>query len=82
MLDRLRIPSMVMGGFAVRAWAVPRPTYDADLAVSADGDLLPRLLREFAAAAFDVPPEHAQGFADRIGGMEKLKVTRVAGGSV
>jgi hypothetical protein len=44
-LDRLHVDSMIMGGFAVRSWGVPRPTYDADLAVAAEGEALARVWR-------------------------------------
>lgn len=81
-LDRLGIEFMIMGGFAVRSWGVPRPTYDADLAIAAQGDALAGVLSELRAAGFEVPREHEAEFLDRIGDMEKVKVTRFADGSV
>lgn len=81
-LDRLQVDSMIMGGFAVRSWGVPRPTYDADLAVAAEGEALARVLAALGAAGFEVPPEHEGHFVDRVGAMEKVKVTRFAAGSV
>ncbi len=81
-VDRLGIPYMIMGGFAVRLWAIPRPTYDADLAVDATDEQLARLLGALAEAGFDVPEEHRKDFRDVVGGMQKVKVTRFAGGSV
>jgi hypothetical protein len=80
-LDRAGIPYMVMGGFAVRTWGIPRPTYDADLAVAADGERLAGLLDLLSEAGFDVPEEHRKGFVDRVGGMGKVKVTRFEAGS-
>lgn len=81
-LDRLDLPYAVMGGFAVRAWGVPRPTYDADLAVAVDHDALQRLLDGLEAADFDVPPEFRSGFRDTVAGLEKVKVTRWVEGAV
>ncbi len=81
-LERLRIEYMVMGGFAVRTWAIPRPTYDVDIAVAVDEKTLPLLLEALDAAGFDVPEEHRRGFRDTIAGMEKVKVTRFAEGSL
>ena len=81
-LDGLKVPYMVMGGFAVRAWAIPRPTYDADLAIDVDDDGLARLLDTLQEAGFEVPGEYAGGFRDKVAGIEKVKVTRVAGESV
>jgi predicted nucleotidyltransferase len=75
-IDGERIEYAILGGFAVRTWGVPRPTYDADLAVVAEGTALQKLLDSLAARGFDVPEEHAKGFVDRIAGMGKVKVTR------
>jgi len=60
-LERLKIPYAIMGGFAVRTWGVPRPTYDADLAVSADEKGLNTLLSALEKARFEIPPEHRKG---------------------
>ncbi|MBN2491487.1 MAG: nucleotidyl transferase AbiEii/AbiGii toxin family protein [Planctomycetes bacterium] len=75
-LDRLAIPYAIMGGFAVRTWGIPRPTYDADLAVAAGGTGLQRLLAALEGVGFTVPDEYRGGFLDSVGGMDKLKVTR------
>jgi hypothetical protein len=81
-LDRLNIQYMIMGGFAVRTWAIPRPTYDADLAVSVDEAGMAALLDELGRAGFDVPIEHRKGFRDVVSGMQKVKVTRFDSGSI
>lgn len=70
----------VLGGFAVRVWGIPRPTYDLDVAVGvSDTDLL-HLLTAFEAAGFEVPDAHRAGFLDRVGGMRKCSVQRLDGG--
>ena len=33
LFDRLGIPYAIMGGWAVRVYALPRPTYDVDFTV-------------------------------------------------
>jgi len=81
-LDDLGIPYAVMGGFAVRAWGIPRPTYDVDLAVAVDEAGLEQLLSGLAEAGFDVPDEFRRGFRDIIADMRKVKVTRFVEGSV
>lgn len=81
-VEGLKFPYMIMGGFAVRTWGVPRPTYDADLAVEAADDELPRLTEGFGRAGFDVPQEHQKGFTDVVSGMKKFKVTRFEGRTV
>lgn len=77
-IERLGIPYAVMGGFAARAWGLPRPTFDADIAVAVDAEGMRRLLAALESAGFDVPPEHTSGFLDNVGGFQKAKVTRFA----
>jgi len=75
------VPCAVMGGFAVRHWALPRPTYDVDFAVAVDGDALIALLRAFAAAGYTVDPQFRAGFTDTLGGMRKVAVAAFDAGS-
>lgn len=75
-VERLGISYAVMGGFAARAWGLPRPTFDADIAVAVDADGMLRLLAALEGAGFDVPPEHKTGFLDSVGGFKKAKVNR------
>ncbi len=81
-LDRLQVPYMIMGGFAVRHWGVPRPTYDADVAVAVDDTQLANLLGVLDREGFGVPDEHLKGWVDSVAGMGKVKVTRVEGTTV
>jgi len=81
-IDRLGIPYAIMGGFAVRSFGVPRPTYDADLAIVADDRRLQELLSALGSHGFDVPDEHRKGFVDTIAGFGKVKATRFVERSV
>lgn len=81
-LDEAGVPYGIMGGFAVRTWGIPRPTYDADLAITADAATLADLLERLREADFDVPLEYAAGFTDVVAGMQKVKVTRFVDRSV
>jgi hypothetical protein len=81
-VERLNLRYAVMGGFAVRSWGIPRPTYDADLAVAGDPADLRRLLDALEKAGFDVPQEYRAGFLDTLAGMQKIKVTRFEVGAV
>lgn len=38
LLESSGLPFAIMGGFAVRALGLPRPTYDGDVVVDADAD--------------------------------------------
>ena len=81
-IERLGIDYAVMGGFAARAWGLPRPTFDADIAVAVEGEALQGLFTALEAAGFDTPPEHRTGFLDNVGGFSKARVTRLVGGHV
>ena len=71
-----------MGGFASRYWGLPRPTYDADIAVAVDASMYQAMLDAFEAAGFDVPSEHRTGFLDNLQGLQKAKLGRFAEGHV
>jgi len=73
-IERLGIPYAVMGGFAARAWGLPRPTFDADIAVAVDDDSLRKLFDALAGEGYDIPPEHRTGFLDTVGAFQKAKV--------
>jgi len=75
-IERLRIPYAVMGGFAARVWGLPRPTFDADIAVAVDADGLQQLFVALEEEGFDIPQEHKTGFLDVIAGFQKAKVNR------
>lgn len=81
-LEAQGIPYMVIGGFAVRLWGLPRPTYDADLAVQVGDDRLPDLFSALEDAGFDVPVEYRRGFLDRLAGLAKFKATQLDEGRI
>lgn len=81
-LDRAGVEYAVMGGFALRWWALPRPTYDVDFAVALDDDALADLLRAFEAAGFTVDPPFLSGHVDRIRDLQKIAVALFEEGSV
>jgi hypothetical protein len=72
--EGVHVECAAMGGFAVRHWALPRPTYDVDFAVAVEGEPLLRLLRAFEAAGFNVDRQFLAGFTDTLAGMRKLAV--------
>ena len=47
LFEDLEIPYAIMGGWAVRVYALPRPTYDVDFTITIDRARLPEL---YAAA--------------------------------
>lgn len=76
LIDTAGIPYMIMGGFAVRAIGVPRPTYDADLTIDASDPALTRLFDALVREGFIVPEEFSKGFRDSVLGMRKVKVQK------
>lgn len=67
--DRMRIEYAVMGGFAVRIYGIPRPTYDVDLTIVIDRARLNELYDEIEREGFTVPAEYRTGWIDNVGGM-------------
>jgi predicted nucleotidyltransferase len=76
LLDRLGHPYAVMGGIAVRAYAIPRATYDVDLTIAVDHSRLPELFTELRKLDFAIPEPYETGWIDRIAGMPLLKFKR------
>lgn len=80
--ERAGVDCAVMGGFAIRHWALPRPTYDVDFAVAVEGEELVRLLYSFDEAGFSVATQFLSGYADSLAGMRKLAIGCFDSGSV
>lgn len=75
-LDELSIPYMLMGGLAVRFWAIPRPTYDVDLTILADDSQVSRLVSRLEHDGYSIPPEVAKGWRAALSGMRKITVRK------
>lgn len=73
LFDRLGIPYAIMGGWAVRLYGLPRPTYDIDFTISLDRDSLPRLYREVAKIGLTVPDQFLAGWVDSVADMPLVK---------
>lgn len=73
LFDRLRIPYAIMGGWAVRVYALPRPTYDVDFTIALARDRLPALFRAAEEDGFTVPERYRNGWVDSVAGMPLVK---------
>jgi hypothetical protein len=73
LFDRLDVPYAVMGGWAVRLYALPRPTYDIDFTILIDRERLPDLYETARDAGFSVPEKFAAGWIDSVAGMPLVK---------
>jgi hypothetical protein len=76
LLDQLSIEYAVMGGFAVRAHGVPRPTYDIDLTIVVDRARFPELFDRLRDYDFAVPEVYETGWVDRVRELPLLKLRR------
>jgi len=73
LLSDRRIPYAVIGGWAVRAYGVPRPTYDVDLAISLARDQLTGLFDAISKLGYDVDDMYQGGWTDMVAGMPLVK---------
>lgn len=71
--DRLNLPYALMGGLAVRAFGVPRPTYDVDVTLAIAEERLGELYDAVEAAGYTVPEAYRKGWLDRIAEMPLVK---------
>jgi len=76
LLDQLSIEYAVMGGFAVRAHGVPRPTYDVDLTIAVERDRLPEFFDHLRELDFVIPEPYETNWVDRVEELPVLKLRR------
>ena len=72
--DRLGLPYAIMGGIAVRAHGIPRPTYDVDFTLAVPRERLDELCAMIADRGYTVPDQYAKGWVDTVGGMPLVKI--------
>ncbi len=75
-LDELKISYMLIGGVSVRFWALPRPTYDLDVTVSADESQLQALFIRLEKEGYVIPDDVRRGWRDTLAGMKKFAVRK------
>jgi predicted nucleotidyltransferase len=81
LFDRLGLVHVVMGGLAVRAYGIPRATYDIDFTLAIDRGQLPRLYEAVKAVGYTVPEAYAAGWVDQVAGMPLVKFRRAIEGN-
>lgn len=72
-MERLAIPYAVIGGVAVRAYGIPRPTYDLDFTISIPRHLMRELFDAVEADGYTVAESYRAGWIDEVGGMPLVK---------
>jgi predicted nucleotidyltransferase len=76
LLDKNSIPYGVMGGVAVRAYGVPRPTYDIDITIDIERNSLAKLFEKLRAIDYSIPEAYENGWVDEVKGLALLKLRR------
>ena len=74
LFDRLRLPYAIMGGIAVRAHGMPRPTFDVDFVLAVPREGLADLFAAIEEAGYTVSDHYRRGWVDSVGGMPLFKV--------
>ncbi len=81
--NRSQIPYALLGGVAVRAYSIPRATYDVDFNLSVQSSQLPSLFSSIEELGYTIPEAYRGGWIDTVGGMPLVKVRfYVAGKSI
>jgi len=74
LFERLEVPYAVMGGIAVRAYGIPRPTYDVDFTAALPRERLADFYTEAEELGYTVPEPYKTGWVDRVANMPVVKV--------
>ena len=70
----------VMGGIAVRAHGIPRPTQDVDFTVAIERSRLPQFYEAAGRLGYTVPEIYVSGWVDQVAGMPLVRVRRYVEG--
>ncbi len=79
-LGKMSIDYTVMGGLAVRAYAIPRVTEDIDFTLALDRSRLPELYNALEEQDYAIPEPYRSGWVDEVKGMHLVKLKRYIGG--
>ena len=80
LFDRLHLPYAIMGGIAVRAHGLPRPTFDVDFVLAVPRDRLDALFTAIEEAGYTVPEHYRGGWVDSVGGMPLFELRLFSAG--
>lgn len=74
LFERERIPYALMGGMAVAAHGLPRPTHDVDFTISLPREQLPDFYAAATELGYTVPEAFEGGWVDQVAGMPLVRV--------
>ena len=66
LLEEMSVKYAVMGGLAVRAYAIPRSTEDIDFTVALDRGRLPELFKALEEQGYAIPEPYQLGWVDQL----------------
>ncbi len=82
LFERTSVPYAVMGGIALRLYAIPRPTFDVDFTAAIDRRALPELYRAAGELGFAIPEAQHKGWIDSIRDLAVVKFQWFVGSRV
>lgn len=74
-LDDFNIAYAIIGGLAVRAYGIPRPTYDIDFTLAMPRERLGKFYTAVEQRGFTVPESYRAGWVDSVAGMPLVKIS-------
>jgi hypothetical protein len=77
LLESRSIEYAVVGGFAVRAYAIPRSTEDIDFTIALERERLPALYSELELSGYAVPEPYLAGRVDQLSDATQLKLVKL-----
>ena len=77
LLERMSIKYAVMGGLAVRAYAIPRSTEDIDFTLSLDRSRLLEFYSELEASDYSIPEPYRAGWVDQLSEAAPLTLVKL-----
>jgi len=66
LFDSMDLPYAIMGGIAVRAHGIPRPTFDVDFTLAVPRDRLATLFAAIEGLGYTIPEQHSSGWIDAV----------------
>lgn len=80
LFESLGVDYAVMGGIAVRAHGIPRPTQDIDFTAAIDRNRLAEVYDAARRLGYTIPEEFDSGWVDQVAGMPLVRIRRYAKG--
>lgn len=82
LFERMGVPYAVMGGIALRIYAIPRPTFDVDFTAAIDRNALPEIYQAASELGFAIPEAQGNGSINSVRDMPVVKFQWFVGSRV